>query len=114
MSTIFSNSGDNGLAGATDICTTALNNTCEQDFGGTSAVAPFGAGVIALGLQANPSLSWRDVQHIVVRSSKKSIESSGHHFRLDERRKSNFFSAKTTTLTKTKSNINFLQILFLR
>lgn len=86
MSTIFSNSGDNGLAGATDICTTSLNNTCEQDFGGTSAVAPFGAGVIALGLQANPSLTWRDVQHIVVRSSKKSIESSGHHFRLDERK----------------------------
>ncbi|CBY30797.1 unnamed protein product [Oikopleura dioica] len=71
MSTIFSNSGDNGLAGATDICTTSLNNTCEQDFGGTSAVAPFGAGVIALGLQAK---------------SKSDLESSGHHFRLDERK----------------------------
>ena len=90
MSTIYSNTGDNGLAGATEICTTSINNTCEQDFGGTSAVAPFGAGIIALGLQANPSLSWRDVQHIVVRSSKKSIESSGHHFRLDER--SNYYN----------------------
>jgi subtilisin family serine protease len=107
MSTIFSNSGDNGLAGATDICTTALNNTCEQDFGGTSAVAPFGAGVIALGLQANPSLSWRDVQHIVVRSSKKAIESSGHNFRLDERSKY-FFLVKTIKLTKIQSTINFI------
>lgn len=39
--------------------------------GGTSAAAPVGAGVIALMLQANPQLSWRDVQDILIRSSVK-------------------------------------------
>ena len=28
------------------------------------------AGVVALMLQANPELTWRDVQHIIVRTSK--------------------------------------------
>ena len=34
---------------------------------GTSASAPLAAGIIALVLQVNPDLSWRDVQHIIVR-----------------------------------------------
>ncbi|MFC1759682.1 S8 family serine peptidase, partial [Planctomycetota bacterium] len=35
-------------------------------FGGTSASAPMVAGVVALMLEANPNLTWRDVQHILV------------------------------------------------
>lgn len=35
------------------------------DFGGTSSAAPLAAGVIALVLDANAALSWRDVQMIV-------------------------------------------------
>lgn len=38
-------------------------------FGGTSASCPTVAGVCALILQANPNLTWRDVQHILVRSA---------------------------------------------
>ncbi|MCH2184022.1 MAG: S8 family serine peptidase, partial [Mariniblastus sp.] len=38
---------------------------------GTSASAPMVSGVIALMLQANPNLSWRDVQEILVRSSEQ-------------------------------------------
>ena len=40
-------------------------------FLGTSAAAPEAAGVIALALEANPSLTWRDIQHLLVLTSKK-------------------------------------------
>lgn len=43
---------------------------CTSTFGGTSAAAPLVAGVVALILQANPELGWRDVQHIFVNTSK--------------------------------------------
>ena len=36
---------------------------------GTSVSAVIGAGIIALALEANPELTWRDVQHLIVRSS---------------------------------------------
>ncbi len=39
-------------------------------FGGTSAAAPLASGVIALMLQANPNLSWRDVQRILVETAR--------------------------------------------
>lgn len=38
---------------------------------GTSAAAPLVSGVVALMLSANPSLSWRDVKHILVRTAVK-------------------------------------------
>ena len=41
---------------------------CFTRFGGTSSSAPLVSGIIALMLQANPQLTWRDVQHILVRS----------------------------------------------
>jgi kexin len=40
-----------------------------QTFGGTSGAAPITAGVAALMLQANPSLGWRDVKEILLRSA---------------------------------------------
>ena len=46
-----------------------------DDMGGTSASTPMVAGVIALMLEANSDLTWRDIQHILVRTSKK-IDSS--------------------------------------
>jgi len=58
---------------ATDLMGTSGNSTgdCRNNFGGTSASAPLAAGVIALMLEANPNLSWRDVQHILIRAAKK-------------------------------------------
>ncbi|KAH3743609.1 S8 family serine peptidase [Pelomyxa schiedti] len=42
---------------------------CSSSFGGTSAAAPIIAGVAALVLQANPRLTWRDMQHIFAHTS---------------------------------------------
>ena len=42
-----------------------------SDFGGTSSATPTAAGIIALMLQKNPNLGWRDVQEILIRSAKK-------------------------------------------
>lgn len=47
------------------------NSDCTSTFGGTSAAAPLVAGVISLMLEANPKLGWRDVQHILVNTSRK-------------------------------------------
>ncbi|MGH9144342.1 MAG: C25 family cysteine peptidase [Vicinamibacterales bacterium] len=40
-------------------------------FGGTAAAAPVISGVTALMLSRNPALTWRDVQHILVRTSRQ-------------------------------------------
>jgi subtilisin-like proprotein convertase family protein len=42
-----------------------------QTFGGTSSATPAVSGVIALMLQRNPNLGWRDVQEILIRSAFK-------------------------------------------
>ncbi|KAF6037540.1 hypothetical protein EB796_004156 [Bugula neritina] len=52
------------------IVTTDVRNKCTLNFQGTSSAAPLAAGVMALALEANPSLTWRDLQHIVVVTSK--------------------------------------------
>ncbi|XP_053639706.2 neuroendocrine convertase 1-like [Cherax quadricarinatus] len=51
------------------IATTDLHNGCTNTFTGTSAAAPLAAGIIALALEVNPRLTWRDIQHAVVWSS---------------------------------------------
>ena len=42
-----------------------------QTPGGTSSATPTVSGIIALILEANPNLGWRDVQEIIMRSAKK-------------------------------------------
>ena len=42
-----------------------------QTFDGTSSATPTVSGIIALILEANPNLGWRDVQEIIMRSAKK-------------------------------------------
>lgn len=56
-----------GIKTANAESTTSYNN----NFGGTSAAAAVTSGVVALMLEANPNLTWRDVQHILVQSARK-------------------------------------------
>ncbi|GAA5931166.1 hypothetical protein JCM3775_004952 [Rhodotorula graminis] len=61
--TYSSGSGDN-------IHTTDVGkNSCTDRHGGTSAAAPIAAGIFALVLEARPDLTWRDMQHLCVRTA---------------------------------------------
>lgn len=42
-----------------------------SDFGGTSSATPTAAGIVALLLEKNPNLGWRDVKEILIRSAAK-------------------------------------------
>ncbi|NER82555.1 MAG: S8 family serine peptidase [Leptolyngbya sp. SIO1D8] len=57
---VLGTNGYNGIDGNLDY---------TNDFGGTSSAAPLVSGVIALMLEANPNLTWRDVQHILVNTA---------------------------------------------
>lgn len=54
-----------------------LNENCDytSNFNGTSSAAPVTSGVIALLLEANPKLTWRDVKHILATTAHKVDES---------------------------------------
>lgn len=68
-SSILINAPSNG--GTLGITTTSGSSGCTSSFGGTSSASPLAAGVIALMLEANPNLTWRDVQHILVLTADK-------------------------------------------
>ena len=57
--------------GERKVITTDLHGRCTSSHTGTSASSPMAAGIIALVLEAKPSLTWRDVQHIIVRTAKR-------------------------------------------
>ncbi len=71
------------VTGTRDITTTDISERTPDDvwgyalgdtnntFNGTSAAAPMVAGVVAMILDANPNLGWRDVQEIVARTARK-------------------------------------------
>nr|XP_034325718.1 furin-like protease kpc-1 isoform X17 [Crassostrea gigas] len=60
-----------GSGGERQIVTTDLRKICTVNHTGTSASAPLAAGICALALEANPTLTWRDMQHIVVNTARK-------------------------------------------
>ncbi|MDY6934650.1 MAG: S8 family serine peptidase [Spirochaetota bacterium] len=64
--------------GASGITTTDITGEEGYDpgdytdtFGGTSSATPLAAGVVALMLNTNPNLSWRDVRLILAKTAKK-------------------------------------------
>ena len=62
---------DPGTSSGPRITTTGVQNSYRFDFSGTSASTPMVSGVAALVLQANPSLTWRDVRLILARSARR-------------------------------------------
>lgn len=52
------------------VVTTDLHHQCTSSHTGTSASAPLAAGICALALESNRELTWRDMQHIVVRTAR--------------------------------------------
>ena len=59
----YSSGGDRSITTATG------NNGCTSQHTGTSAAAPLAAGIVALLLSQRPELTWRDVQHVLIRSA---------------------------------------------
>lgn len=69
----YSNGGSSGIT-TTDITGYGGYKTSSNyynGFGGTSSASPLAAGIVALILDANPNLSWRDVKNILAGSAKK-------------------------------------------
>lgn len=65
-------SGDNGY----NLYNTAITKKNYTDeFGGTSSATPLVSGIVALILEANPELSWRDVKLILAKTADK-VDSS--------------------------------------
>ncbi|GFO13567.1 neuroendocrine convertase 1 [Plakobranchus ocellatus] len=52
------------------VTTADIRNRCTGQHTGTSAAAPLAAGIIALLLEANPELTWREVQHVTLHSAR--------------------------------------------
>jgi len=68
LATTYS-SGDRSK-GESSIATTDLRHKCTTRHTATSAAAPIAAGIIALALEANPRLTWRDVMALIVLTSR--------------------------------------------
>jgi subtilisin-like proprotein convertase family protein len=84
-----SNGGSQGIT-TTDIRGSGgyTSSDIYNNFGGTSSATPLTSGVIALMLDANPTLTYRDVQHVLVHSARTndasdtdwSVNGAGHDF----------------------------------
>jgi subtilisin-like proprotein convertase family protein len=73
MTVVTQSDGNTRRIYSTDLVGSAGYSTGDytSTFGGTSAACPLGAGAVALMLQANPELTWRDVQHILIDTARK-------------------------------------------
>uniref|UniRef100_A0A8P4GJV6 P/Homo B domain-containing protein n=1 Tax=Dicentrarchus labrax TaxID=13489 RepID=A0A8P4GJV6_DICLA len=69
-SSIMATTYSSGEFNERKIVTTDLRQHCTDGHTGTSVSAPIVAGIIALVLEANLLLTWRDVQHLLVKTSR--------------------------------------------
>lgn len=69
--------GGDYRARETQMAGAGMHGTCQDSGSGTSFSAPLVSGVVALMLEANPDLTWRDVQAILASTSKRpTVEAS--------------------------------------
>lgn len=89
LTTTYSSAG----MGEPAIVTVDMPHSCTLQHTGTSASAPMAAGIVALALEANPQLTWRDMQHLVVLSSDPTplLQEDGWHTNAVGRQVSNKF-----------------------
>ncbi|XP_052791389.1 furin-like protease kpc-1 isoform X1 [Mya arenaria] len=66
LATTFSSGG----GAEKKVVTVDLHNKCTETHTGTSASAPLAAGIVALILEINPGLTWRDVQYITLMTAR--------------------------------------------
>ncbi|CAG5130534.1 unnamed protein product, partial [Candidula unifasciata] len=66
LTTAFSS----GSSSERKVVSADLHSKCTDNHSGTSAAAPMAAGIYALMLEVNRNLTWRDVQHITVHTSR--------------------------------------------
>lgn len=59
------------------IITSDLDSTCSSTFEATSAATALASGIIALAMEVNPEVTWRDVQHLIAYSSNHDVPRSG-------------------------------------
>jgi len=57
-------------SGERKVVTTDLRGKCTTKHTGTSASSPIASGIVALALEANKNMTWRDIQHLVIRSAR--------------------------------------------
>ncbi|GAA6230700.1 proprotein convertase subtilisin/kexin type 6 [Lates japonicus] len=69
-SSIIATTYSSGEFNERKIVTTDLQQRCTDGHTGTSVSAPIVAGIIALALEANLLLTWRDVQYLLVKTSR--------------------------------------------
>ena len=68
----YSNGGQSGITTTDRTGADGYGGTdYTNSFGGTSSATPLVSGIIALMLERNPNLTWRDVQHVLVRSARQ-------------------------------------------
>ncbi len=72
--------GFNTTSGSAGDCVTDFGSAANFTLRGTSSSASIVSGVVALMLQANPNLGWRDVQHIL---AKTAVETGGEPFAIN-------------------------------
>ncbi|XP_053391401.1 proprotein convertase subtilisin/kexin type 6-like [Mercenaria mercenaria] len=68
-SVLVSGLSDGNNLTSSSMVTTSYGNRCVRTFNGVSAAVSQVAGIIALGLQANPNLKLRDVQYLLILAS---------------------------------------------